>query len=966
MRNSFRHIGFVFGILAVALTVSVSSVFAQANNRVEQNFTDFSDISSLTLSGSTQGYGNPINVGGQNILRLTNASGGQAGGAFLSQAITLQNDASFSTYFTFRMSSPGGFGDGDGVGADGLAFVVQSESNQFGGAGGGLGYVGLDNSVGIEFDTYNNGDYDGHNGNHVGIDIDGDLNSVQRYNVGTRMNNGAVWHAWVDYNGASQVLEVRIAESDSRPGGANLSHNVDLSAVLGQDDAYVGFTAATGGAYEIHDILSWYFVNEFEPIVEAPARVSWQGNGHLYQAIAAAGITWQEANDLANAMSYTDAQGNYWYAHLATVSSQAENDFITNTFPAAMQWIYWLGGYQVHHNNEPAGGWAWVTGEPWDFTNWQPGEPNDYAGNQEEVLMFYGGSPRWNDITITYQGYGYVVEWEILPQTPPGVAWEGNGHYYYPVAAAGLTWPQANDAANAMSFYDANGNYWYAHLLTVTSTEENQFIVDNFVPQMQQLYFLGGHQVNFDNEPAGGWAWVTGEPWVYTNWGFNEPNNQFGTEQIIHFWNLNGGWNDHQIYWQGNGFIVEYEMQAPAAPAIVLSTDALDFGGVLVNSSSDLLLQISNEGDADLTVTGIAATGEGFSTDFDGEFTVAPGGQHSLTVTFAPAAFGSANGTITITSDDPANGSLEVSLSGEGIGPIIAVDPASLNFGDVEFRRSSELTFDICNEGTAEGIVSDLTVSGANFSTDYAGSFSLQPGECVTITVGFEASSLGSSEGTIVVTSDDPFNNTTELSLSGNGVWVPSTTLLRRLCERVDALRSAGDLNRGQANSLCVKLNNATRALQRNQPRTALNVLNAFKNEVADLIARDVLSDDDGQPLIAEANFISSLISEFGVAGQEGREVTVEPLPEEVMLYGGYPNPFNASSHIRFGLPEVSEVRLSLFDLTGREVISLISGRLQAGFHSVTIQGDDLRSGMYIVRLNALGRTQSSRITYIR
>jgi hypothetical protein len=84
------------------------------------------------------------------------------------------------------------------------------------------------------------------------------------------MNNGAIWSVWVDYNGAADSLEVRIAQGEAalRPLGALLSYGVDLTSILGTTDAFVGFTSGTGAAWGNHDILAWQFNSTFDPISE--------------------------------------------------------------------------------------------------------------------------------------------------------------------------------------------------------------------------------------------------------------------------------------------------------------------------------------------------------------------------------------------------------------------------------------------------------------------------------------------------------------------------------------------------------------------------------------------------------------------------------------------------------------------------------------------------------------------------
>jgi len=242
--------------------ISTLFLFATSANATTIIFNDFSDLSNVQLNGSAAGAGN--------ALRLTNAQS-QGGSAFVKDQISLNNQSSFSAKFTFQMTDPTGISDGDGQGADGLVFVVQTVSNTAGGIGGGIGYAGLANSVGIEFDTYNNGNIDGHNGNHVGIDLSGNVNSVARANEPTRFNNGQIWTSWVDYNGLTDLLEVRVANDGIRSTNAFLSHTVDLQTVLGSPNAFIGFTSGTGAASNDHDILSLEFRDDFNPVgVPAP------------------------------------------------------------------------------------------------------------------------------------------------------------------------------------------------------------------------------------------------------------------------------------------------------------------------------------------------------------------------------------------------------------------------------------------------------------------------------------------------------------------------------------------------------------------------------------------------------------------------------------------------------------------------------------------------------------------------
>jgi hypothetical protein len=129
-------------------------------------------------------------------------------------------------------------------------------------------------AFGIEIDTFNNGAPGDLDGNHVGVDINGDIDSVVQANEPTRFNNGEIWNMWIDYNGTSQLLDINWSLSTTRPAGPQLEYSLasqgGLASILGQSSAYVGFTAGTGAGFEDQDIIKWQLNQEFNPIGNAP------------------------------------------------------------------------------------------------------------------------------------------------------------------------------------------------------------------------------------------------------------------------------------------------------------------------------------------------------------------------------------------------------------------------------------------------------------------------------------------------------------------------------------------------------------------------------------------------------------------------------------------------------------------------------------------------------------------------
>jgi hypothetical protein len=87
----------------------------------------------------------------------------------------------------------------------------------------------------------------------------------------------------------------------------------------------------------------------------------------------------------------------------------------------------------------------------------------------------------------------------------------------------------------------------------------------------------------------------------------------------------------------------------------------------------------------------------------------------------------------------------------------------------------------------------------------------------------------------------------------------------------------------------------------------------------------------------------------------EGTKVAAisETVPERYALAQNYPNPFNPQTEIRFALPEVAHVSITVYDALGREVACLIDRTLQAGYHRITFDGKHLPSGAYVYRFMA-------------
>jgi len=166
-------------------------------------------------------------------------------------------------------------------------------------------------------------------------------------------------------------------------------------------------------------------------------------NGHYYGAVvhstfAGGAATWTDARDWATGLTYVLEDGTVLDGHLVTVQDAAEQNFVATTFVYSDWWHAWLGAERTAHDpDDPAANWEWVTGELFDYTNWDTGQPDGYntgTGLWEDcVRMLHWFDHKWHDFPTNDIGPSHLLN--IVVEFEPPI-FSGTG--FLPPVDAGI------------------------------------------------------------------------------------------------------------------------------------------------------------------------------------------------------------------------------------------------------------------------------------------------------------------------------------------------------------------------------------------------------------------------------------------------------------------------------------------------------------------------------------------------
>jgi len=258
-----------------------------------------------------------------------------------------------------------------------------------------------------------------------------------------------------------------------------------------------------------------------------------------------------------------------------------------------------------------------------------------------------------------------------------------------------------------------------------------------------------------------------------------------------------------QVTFNGTGAVLPVTapaiaVQQPAGTNLVNGVTN-NFGSVATGANTSHTFAVTNNGSANLTISGLTIDGTNAASFSVTNLTatVIPGGSTNFTVNFAPVSAGMKSAVLHIANNDNNNNPFNISLAGNGTGgaaPAITIQQpfgANLtnnigtnNYGLVSIGTNASLTFTVTNTGTTNLTGLGITINGTDaalFTVTTNPVAPLVPGSNTTFTVRFTPVSTGVKSAVLHIASNDTNNSPFNIALAGtgtNGVIVVSTNLV--------------------------------------------------------------------------------------------------------------------------------------------------------------------------------------------
>jgi hypothetical protein len=410
---------------------------------------------------------------------------------------------------------------------------------------------------------------------------------------------------------------------------------------------------------------------------------------------------------------------------------------------------------------------------------------------------------------------------------------------------------------------------------------------------------------------------------------------------------------------------------SPMATSIIETADTLDYGSILVGDSSEISLVVSNNGTADLNITNITSSASEFEPEID-TLVVSPSSQGSIPIMFTPTGFGLVTANLTVTSDAYNTPELVITLTGSGD---LAPNPAMISVVDVpedqggqvrvSFARSKYDGIDSTNQ--IESYTVWRQIEDSNW--DAVGMFNavqdtvynfVSPTVCDSTSEGICWSTFKTSAHTHDANVFFWSDSISGYSVDNIAPTVPTGLMASVTDEGINLIWSSN-------------------------PEDDFHYFVLQKSNDLEFTTYELFNSIDTTYLdtsfvVNEANYYRIAAVDYG-GNQSDYSENVEAtflnvedellVPTEFALHQNYPNPFNPVTTLRYDLPENSLVTITIYDMLGRVVNTLLQESQTAGYKSIIWNGTDtngkpVSAGIYLYQIQAGDYLQTKKMVLLK
>ena len=605
---------------------------------------------------------------------------------------------------------------------------------------------------------------------------------------------------------------------------------------------------------------------------------------------------------------------------------------------------------------EPRGGEVFTAGSV-RFIDWTAAIPEDFDADDAQVDLFFsarGADDEWTEIAEDIPNGGRF-QWTVADVE------SGNCYLKYVLTIGedeveaitpapfsiigGVGVPLLSVDPQRLEFQDVEAEGNAEESFTISNGGFEDLEVEPFEFAVGEVFGISGENEAFTVAP---------DESQEKTCVFSPPEAGFWFDTL--FVTSNGG--NAEIILSGRTVGIE-------GPLLEVVPDAIDFGRVDVEDAVQEELIIYNRGDVEALVIVPASQNQSFQWEPLERVEIAPADSLEIQIEFQPVRFGENETQMMISyqTDD-----LEVLLIGVGHGqPLLVVSEDPLEFGEILVNQSLVRDLIIRNIGDEEALLSVSIDGNESFSVEPFEDRPIEAGDSSVVPIIFTPDEEGDIVAEVIIQYQV---EVITVELFGSGIVGP---LLMVSHEAIDFDQV---LVNSQAWCPILFRNDGNQPAFLNISRPVEGAFSWNRSGEFEIAVEDsiVLVVSFSPWFAMEYQGLIEFTYERGdfeipLAGIGVNEYSVNEDPSVTYSFGIVelsPNPFNRELHIKYGLDRFGKVELNLCDLNGRFLNVLENRNRNAGLHSITLPAERLSSGMYLVVLKHLNRSEISKVVYLK